>query len=100
MRNNCENRENSFRQFLYEGRDLLSVRLLLAVNEGGEGGGKKKKKKKERATQGGRRVWGKARPTESTKFGRCGARKPRKRRHLIGEAYAELSFNQRENINP
>lgn len=64
------------------------------------GGGKKKKEKKATSDAGGRRVWGKARPTESTKFGRCGARKPRKRRHLIGEAYAELSFNQRENINP
>lgn len=55
MRNNCENRENSFRQFLYEGRDLLSVRLLLAVNEGGGEGGGEKKEKKERATQGAAR---------------------------------------------
>lgn len=66
---------------------------------GREEGGKKEKKRASDAG-GGRRVWGKAQPTESTKFGRCGARKPRKRRHLIGEAYAELPFNQRENINP
>lgn len=53
MRNNCENRENSFRQFLYEGRDLLSVRLLLAVNEGGERGRGKKKRKKKRERRRG-----------------------------------------------
>lgn len=60
LRNNCENRENSFRQFLYEGRDLLSVRLLLAVNEGGERERGKKKEKKRESDAGGPQGLGKS----------------------------------------
>lgn len=60
------------------------LRLLPAVNE--------KKKKKERQRE--------SRPSESTEFGRCGARIPRKRRHLIGEAYMEAFIRpKRECIN-
>lgn len=57
------------------------LRLLPAVNE-------KKKRQRE------------SRPSESTEFGRCGARIPRKRRHLIGEAYMEAFIRpKRECIN-
>lgn len=96
--NNCGNRENNFHQFFFV-RSEHYIRAITSRGKWGEEGGKKEKKRASDAG-GGRRVWGKAQPTESTKFGRCGARKPRKRRHLIGEAYAELPFNQRENINP
>jgi len=57
------------------------LRLLPAVNE-------KKKRQRE------------SRPSESTEFERCGARIPRKRRHLIGEAYMEAFIRpKRECIN-
>lgn len=57
------------------------LRLLPVVNE-------KKKRQRE------------SRPSESTEFGRCGARIPRKRRHLIGEAYMEAFIRpKRECIN-
>lgn len=91
--------KNSFHQFFFVKSEHY-IPAITSRGKWGKGGGKKGKKKGERRRGGGRRVWGKAQPTESTKFGRCGARKPRKRRHLIGEAYAELPFNQRENINP
>lgn len=58
------------------------LRLLPAVNE---------KKKRQRENPG---------RSESTEFGRCGARIPRKRRHLIGEAYMEAFIRpKRECIN-
>lgn len=57
------------------------LRLLPAVNE-------KKKRQRE------------SRPSESTEFGRCGARISRKRRHLIVEAYMEAFIRpKRECIN-
>lgn len=63
------------------GLRIYPLRLLLAVNE-------KKKRQRE------------SRPSESTEFGRCGARIPRKRRHLIGEAYMEAFIRpKRECIN-
>lgn len=57
--NNCGNREKQFSSifFLYEGRNIISVRLLLAVNGGRRG---EKRKKKGERRRGGSQGLGKS----------------------------------------